>query len=242
MFWHETVPQIGESEACVRHAIFALGSFSMHTNYGCLAQGAACDCKDCCGGLKYYNKAINTLHEQLQNRPCQQLVLLTCILFICIELIQGNCENVIALVRRGYSIFESLGSTERTDERNADSLSFILIQMFERLRMMSSLFGSPIQTSFFQKKCLVLPSTKSLLEARSKLFAIMNDGHAFQRQTAAIRRVAYVSKLETKRLYESQDALSIDLMNGKKISSTYLSQAMRTQIIAPRTKVKMRVR
>lgn len=211
-FWHKTIPQLGESELCVRYAIFALGSFSQHT-FARQFIREACECNDCKEGLKYYNKAISFLNKQVQVQKPQSLILLSCVLFICIESIQGQIENVKALIRHGYRVIESFDNAE-LDMLSSNGLMLSLTQIFERLRIMSALFGSPIQTSF-SRKALPQAQMDNLSEARRVLYDILNDGHHFRRQSRAIKHVGYVAKAEMSRLYRFKDGLTARLDNWR---------------------------
>lgn len=183
LFWHTVVPQVAESEPCVRYAIFALGSFSKHTSTRRPIIEADCDCENCLSGLKHYNKAITSLNRHLQADESQQLVLLVCILFICIELIQGRQVNVISLIRHGYSVLESFYNAPHTENDTYNSLAGGLTEIFERLRLQSNVFGYPIDGRIVQTKKTPSNCKGHLLKAREVLYTILNDSHALIRQS-----------------------------------------------------------
>ncbi|KAL9624666.1 MAG: hypothetical protein Q9160_001020 [Pyrenula sp. 1 TL-2023] len=216
-FWHTIVPQIAESETCVRYAIIALGSFSKHTSTRRPAIEANCICEHCLSGLKYYNKAITSLNKHLQGDKSQQLVLLVCILFTCIELIQGRQINVISLIRHGYSVLESFYDAPRIEKDIYSSLTGGLTEIFERMRLLSNVFGHPIDGGIVQTKKAPSNCKGYLLKAREVLYTILNDGHALIRQSkegyAFVRQsepntgMGSVAKSDTERLHADQTNL-----------------------------------
>ncbi|RYP78766.1 hypothetical protein DL771_000433 [Monosporascus sp. 5C6A] len=99
-FWTQLVMQFSNFEPVVRHSVIAISSLYEQ----CQAESPpATGIRDNALALRHYNAAIAEL-KAMQN---PSLVLLVCILFICIELLQSNREAAIRHCRHGIAILES---------------------------------------------------------------------------------------------------------------------------------------
>ncbi|KAE9364759.1 hypothetical protein N431DRAFT_431560 [Stipitochalara longipes BDJ] len=108
-FWNKLVLQASHTDPAILHAVIALGS--AHETYGGESPGHLRR-----GGLarQYFalqqsNKAIGHLRAHLSVGAPQsgESVLLSCILFICLETFQGNHEAALAHLESGLKILES---------------------------------------------------------------------------------------------------------------------------------------
>ncbi len=54
--------------------------------------------------LAQYNKAISHLRGRILEGECQHVILLTCVLFICLEFIRGNSELALGHLQSGLRI------------------------------------------------------------------------------------------------------------------------------------------
>ncbi|PMD37193.1 hypothetical protein L207DRAFT_635955 [Hyaloscypha variabilis F] len=108
-FWNKLILQASHTDPAILHAVIALGS--AHESYGGEAPGHLRR-----NGLarKYFalqqsNKAIGHLLAQRSARIPRsgESVVLTCILFICLETFQGNHAAALAHLESGLNILES---------------------------------------------------------------------------------------------------------------------------------------
>jgi tetratricopeptide (TPR) repeat protein len=193
-FWNRLVLQVGDSEPAVRLAIMAVGSLFEHMQHE--ASGSpANDGQALFTGRRYqfaiqcYNKAISALMKRLEQcDSCEDIALLTCILFICVEFLQGNEVEALALCAKGSKVLQSvpnrecrLGTAEIAQRKSNISMVMEDVNpIFTRLAILSNLFGQPIETT---RPVLVstepLPpelsfSLHGLMEARDALYNLID--------------------------------------------------------------------
>ncbi|KAL9110133.1 MAG: hypothetical protein Q9227_005327 [Pyrenula ochraceoflavens] len=205
-FWHDTVLRYAQTEPSIRYAVFAVGSFSRHIEIQPVIDYRSCSCQHCRPALKYYNRAISSLNDHIQTENSHRILLLACVLFICIEEIQGNVQNALPLIRQGCSMLRQHRESsihEVDDDEN--NLMTLLAEMFGRLCLMSNFFGHPMEEPEGPSKG---NETKPVLEARCQLYHIMNDGINFTRQAANVKWVPYMAPVEMDHLRQWQDRLS----------------------------------
>ena len=101
-FWNRLLLQIGDSEPTVWHAIIAVSSIHRHSisNY---FRNSNRDNTYRQVALDHYNKAITRLTRS-QKQESIEVVLVTCVLFVCLELLLGNMDGAILHVRSGAKI------------------------------------------------------------------------------------------------------------------------------------------
>ncbi|KAH8651204.1 hypothetical protein BX600DRAFT_418391 [Xylariales sp. PMI_506] len=142
-FWTQFVPQVGEREPIVRHAVISISSMYEHMKE---TQINKVDSPGSSFGLVHYNHA---LHQLRASGDDESIVLLACILFVCIEALQGNHSAAVEHCRHGVTILNRSpfgGPTWAKD---------YLIPMFVRLCIFPFFFGSSLST--FPE--LVIPNT-----------------------------------------------------------------------------------
>ncbi|RMZ15697.1 hypothetical protein D0860_01462 [Hortaea werneckii] len=141
--------------------------------------------------LKSYNKAMQTFRERVEaGKASPALVLLSSVLFICIELIQDDIFNTSALLMRTAGLMREFEGARMTAEE-AQLFANIKL-MFSRLGVLAASFGHPHPIDLPES----LPACQSrgfrtMTDARSALFAIMADSHPFIRDSTVHK--AFVS-------------------------------------------------
>ena len=113
-FWSHWVLRVADSEPAVRHAVVAIASLheksvtmrvpSTHADSFSLFQ---------------YNKAIRQLTDRAMERQSNHVVLLTCVLFICLEFLGGNPDLALGHLQNGMKI-ASAGMTGNNTSNNSD--------------------------------------------------------------------------------------------------------------------------
>jgi hypothetical protein len=80
--------------------------------------------------LKHYNKAMSGVREKLQaSKLSPMLALQTCLLFMCIEIMQDNLQNVVGLLNQAERIMRSSTAELTKDEKSLyKALNRIVIQ------------------------------------------------------------------------------------------------------------------
>ncbi|OBT42931.1 hypothetical protein VE00_07307 [Pseudogymnoascus sp. WSF 3629] len=151
-FWSTLVFQASARDPAVLHALIALGAVDL----GKATRELACAAERVRGyervALVQYNKAIVSLgvHFRSRDGEARRVALITCMLFICIELLRerfktadthlGNGLKLLSEIRRG----EGEGRRPRNElvvNTELESVDDYLVEAFTRFNIHSSLFG-----------------------------------------------------------------------------------------------------
>ncbi|RMY64056.1 hypothetical protein D0863_10094 [Hortaea werneckii] len=141
--------------------------------------------------LKSYNKAMQAFRVRVEaGKASPALVLLSSVLFICIELIQDDIFNTSALLMRTAGLMREFEGARMTMEE-AQLFANIKL-MFSRLGVLAASFGHPhpIDLPASGQGC-GSRAFRTMADARSSLFAIMADSHPFIRDSTVYK--AFVS-------------------------------------------------
>ncbi|KAF6824328.1 C6 zinc finger domain protein [Colletotrichum plurivorum] len=123
-FWTHLVVQFSNFEPAVKHSVIAIGLL-----FGDLEAGIDPHLDEV--ALRHYNAAIFEL-KPVQNKG---LVLLVCLLFVCIELLQSNRDGAVRHCNHGLAILEISCSQPWIREH--------LLPIFRRLSLLPAMYGSP---------------------------------------------------------------------------------------------------
>ncbi|KAH8648626.1 hypothetical protein BX600DRAFT_555084 [Xylariales sp. PMI_506] len=127
-FWTSLVMQLCHSEPVVRHAVIAIST--LYEDFSCKGrQLSRLQTNEF--ALSHYNSAVRKLRD-VQYEP---LVLLACLLFVCIEVIQDNRAQAILHSRHGLTILNNIQNTAVWSQD-------YLAPIFHRLSVMPVFFGS----------------------------------------------------------------------------------------------------
>jgi Fungal specific transcription factor domain len=141
-FWDSLLLQASHVEPAVRHALIALSSLHKgyelnRTNLGNINTSEAEF--QARFALQQYTKAIGLLTpNNTSNQSSLQSILISCILFVWIEFLQGNLDTALYHLRGGLQVLRGL--QQRSSIPNIDSS---LPRLFRRLHTQASLHGSP---------------------------------------------------------------------------------------------------
>ncbi|KAH7246672.1 hypothetical protein BKA59DRAFT_501576 [Fusarium tricinctum] len=126
-FWTHLVMQFSHFEPTMRHAVLSISSL-----YEEFARGSRIT-RQICGStfaVSHYNSAI----KQVKSASDEQTILVLCVLFICIEYLQGDFDAALQHSRHGIMI---LNSSSRPDWACQ-----YLVPIFRRLSIIPLLFGA----------------------------------------------------------------------------------------------------
>jgi len=175
-FWRDFVLQVATHEPAVRQGVIALGSFCPHILAGSeLEERSSCGCAGCVQGFKAYNKALGMIASPTFSRSKIHVALLTCLLFIGIEMMRGSEEHVITLATGGLKLM--------AEDETALSSAFVeqsLLPAFTRIRLCSALFTHTIDHVPKAAVERVMqrvhdPRPMTIEELRDSLFSIMAE-------------------------------------------------------------------
>ncbi|MCJ1258184.1 hypothetical protein MMC24_006015 [Lignoscripta atroalba] len=191
-FWGDVL-QVSHSEPAVLHASVALGALYQKS----VMDDMSIPTQDMTNRLlqfsiKQYNKAVNLLNERVtatQDRTSCEILLMTCILFFCLELLRGHYGTAMLHLHNGRNIlYDFLSQGRHVAPGNililpstSQSIECGLVEVFARLDIQSTSFGSEApQYHLLTEKSA--PSAEiripeffaSFLEARQNLDMLMN--------------------------------------------------------------------
>ena len=180
--WHALMLQAARAVPSVQHSIFALGF---------LLQARAEDGKEKSTTAAYgfkrssllqYTKAVKILSSALaSSQASEQSTLITCLLFIWIEMLQGNLDAALQHLKSGLGIIVTAGS----------NVPMCLYDMYTRLHAQARLHGSP--SSKFNTQ--VAPRCTAGLEDRLQQ---INDLTEARQSLGAIQEAFYLQVREIK--------------------------------------------
>ncbi|KAJ9142945.1 Transcriptional regulatory protein moc3-like protein 4 [Pleurostoma richardsiae] len=132
-FWNKLVLQFSQYEPSVRHAVVAISALyeNFHEPEPTLAHSPKSHLV-----LQNYNAAIN---ELLVSRTEESLTLLVCILFICIEYLQGDEKLATEHCRHGVEIYNKAAKTYPWIQEH-------LLPVLRRLSIVPLFFGSTVES------------------------------------------------------------------------------------------------
>lgn len=189
--------QFGQCEPAVRHALMAVSS--AHEQAEVCARGL--EVSDGSRGrftLRQYNKAIARLSEQAYGGPQpSRTLLLTCVLFVCLEFLRGDTNMAMTHTLNGLNILDTWQADVAKQKQRGysdyqrkeeDFVNENLTPIFCRLSVVSTLLGKP--TPIVRSRPLSMDNSespsaatgtsfKTLNEARDALVDIQNSGLRF---------------------------------------------------------------
>ena len=131
--------------------------------------------------LRLYNRAIRSVKQRMEDGTGTPLIaLLSCVLFICIEVIRDNVFGALSLFTRGSGLLREFGAQIEADEKGNGLLTLIK-SMFSRLGILAATFGHPRPMEFPLELVAngEYDAFSNMTEARAALFALISSSHAF---------------------------------------------------------------
>lgn len=190
-FWEKLVPQASLQESSVLHGVIALAAAQRRENK--LA-------------LRAYNTAIGQLrrHMECQTPYAIRITLITCMVFICLELVRGSRVTAETHLQNGLQLLKELqcrtghagapGSVPPviTLQPRLGSVDDCVVEAFTRFNVQSALFGHGSEylyqlagDSTHSHVCCRIPSRfTSLREARQHLDLLINASLSLSAQAS----------------------------------------------------------
>lgn len=217
-FWDGLLLQASHSEPAILHAVIALGSL-----HGIYREGEAVllgDAKMSAKrqfALQQSNKAIGHLTKpSTSSGPrSEEAILMSCLLFVCLETFQGNHNGALAHLDSGLKILGSMGFNR--PDVDADLIStrgrildhHALIPLFSHLDMQASTYfprrhlycESPLEDQGLSTEPLIPKQFSSITEANNSL---QSQVYAVVRYTQRVREYRETARLDPERSVTSQ--------------------------------------
>ncbi|KAI9035785.1 Zn(II)2Cys6 transcription factor [Aspergillus affinis] len=193
-FWRGAVLQISRSEPAVWDAVVALSTFyrfPVDLQAGLpqsLGQALLPRTRSQQEGLGWYSRSLTSIQSRiLRGKADLAVALVSCVLFLCIEVLQGNVQAVMALYRHGMRLILS-ASTERLKHFVPLGLA---AGVFERLGPLAQMMGG---LSYLPDHSTILANVQdvhvSLGAARDTLYALVTRWKNLDDDWKAVRHDA----------------------------------------------------
>ncbi|KAL4878331.1 hypothetical protein BJY04DRAFT_221268 [Aspergillus karnatakaensis] len=194
-FWRGTVLRLCGSEPAIWDAIAALSTFYEHPpaiNSVATYQIEHTDLierprsKPHREAFGWYSRSLRKLQDQIQRGGVDHAVaLVSCVLFLCIEMLQGNVKGALMLYHQGMQLMESMPAESRSGLETA--IRSILVRVGTIAVIVSRQMPVPARLPGLER-----PKARfgSLADARSALYALVADWKAFDDLCAALREMA----------------------------------------------------
>ena len=177
-FWTRTVPQLSQSNNAVRYAVLAISCLYKDLSARrSLSLPVSSISADVSPASIWYNKAIKAALSYLE-KSCEkeQVALITCLLFLCIECIQGHDAEALNLFKQGQNLvqYHKVASVVETHDLEA---------MFTRFRHGAALFNAPVPAHPTPEddslSMAPMAPFDSIFQARDTLHEITTNFHNF---------------------------------------------------------------
>ncbi|KAK3905595.1 hypothetical protein C8A05DRAFT_12607 [Staphylotrichum tortipilum] len=226
-FWRVLVLQICQSEPAVRHAVLAVSS--LHEG---MVQAAAVtpyvnSSEDRNAFALYqYNRAIACLLDQMRTANARPLVpLLTCVLFVCIELMQSKDRESLLHLEQGRQILSQLGRKGVSPPNpEIDLIKQHLVPMYTRLSLTSLMFGGePVEIPTPLKTLTEVPMVfETIDQVRYALYDFMDACLRFAKKTH-VAKLSEIAADQMRAFEKEQDYLLRTLAKFNVAFSLYRS-------------------
>jgi hypothetical protein len=223
-FWRVLVLQICQSEPAVRHAVLAVSS--LHEGMVQAAMTPYVNAEDRNSFALYqYNRAIACLLDQMRTVDARPLVpLLTCVLFVCIELMQSKDRESLLHLEQGRQILSHLGRKASARNPEIDLIKQHLVPIYTRLSLTSLMLGgAPVEIPTPLKTLTEVPMVfETIDEVRYALYDFMDECLRFAKKTH-VAKLSEIPPDQMRSFEKEQDYLLRKLARFKVAFSLYCS-------------------
>ncbi|RAK97059.1 Zn(II)2Cys6 transcription factor [Aspergillus ibericus CBS 121593] len=178
--WQQLVLQMSQSEPAICHAVVALSA--IHQEYEGKGMTVKPDHRAHRFALEQYGRAMSRLCSRIQSNDPQvrEITLMCCIIFVVLELLEGEYKNAFAHLRQGLGILDAHSGHTSATERS-------LAQAFLHLNVLRSHYGhSDVSITIHPPQGSVAEvvyervKIRSLSEAKERMLVLMNNIFHFQ--------------------------------------------------------------
>jgi hypothetical protein len=175
-FWDRLILQVTSNESAVLHAVLALSSIQKReVFFGKDSRDVQVPLLDSQEDfmLRQYTKAIADLqpHFSTKDRSSIRVALITCVIFICLEYLQGHYRTAQTHLKNGLKLLEEMEITDFTDQCILEEFTKLNVQV-ELLRLSYHHSCSVVQSTGTQFTQSTFHSTR---EARQNMDQILDQ-------------------------------------------------------------------
>lgn len=194
-FWSFLLPRACYSEPAILHAVLALTSAHKYEQL----ETASSPSTEEKFTLEAYGKAIHCLRTDfsLQSSSSMKVILIACIVFVCLEIIQQRHATAMSHLANGLKLLDQLKLSSETNERLFDHSEpeGLIFQMLLRLKIQVNMLGHCYGFSVNINKCLsdyrIPDRFVSTLEARKDLDILITRAfdleYGFKKESARVK-------------------------------------------------------
>lgn len=210
-FWDSLVLQASDQEPAVLHAVAALGAAHKNDEHISLVE---------------YNKAIQHLRKSLNSsdRDTIRVCLITCLLFVCIELLRGGFKAGYTHLSTGLRMLHEIQRRDGITANNevilryrAQSVEDTLLEVFSRLNLQTALFGHVSAYLLYTGEndqapriYDIPPTFSSLTEAKKYIDSLINGSYLLTQQATQLFHEQQLFPF-SETLYQNQNYLETAL-------------------------------
>ena len=190
-FWRQLIPQLSRSDHIIWDAVIAFSCLVQHSQHSrtLVLQGSKAATRmheERRRGLKWYNKSINGLRKTLKQANSRSVtVIISCILYICIECLQENVAEAIALYQRAVAMMGMADEHERSIAFTTQSDGSLHHTLRGLLQNMSASQRLPLGRRRDAEQSEM--GFRTLVHAREELFVLLFAANEFIVHTAKIK-------------------------------------------------------
>ncbi|KAJ5658843.1 transcriptional regulator family: Fungal Specific TF [Penicillium longicatenatum] len=232
-FWTKVIPQICRSEPAVWDGMIAISALFEHPNQ-CLDFTLLRNRRKASHGLNqiqqealtWYSRSISTVHSQISRGSVDQYTaLISCVLFICVETIQGRMEEALQLFGQGVTLIGDL-RTQRNHGKAPLSkealLEHTIIPLFLRLGTMSlTISGTQPSEIFSLMDNNIGLGFSSVEHARSTMVVLAAEVMIFEREAVMHLRAVGANSVDTASMIARKQALQTRLLEWNEIYTDF---------------------
>ncbi|KAL2847771.1 hypothetical protein BJY01DRAFT_164346 [Aspergillus pseudoustus] len=183
-FWSTVVPQVCQVEPAVWDAIIALSAMFEDREHNSNAPQRYTLPENRRDALAWYSRSVSAVRQRIERGGSDVFVgLISCVLFICIEALQGGTEEAIRLYAQGVQLIVALRAQiacGAIPARKGVLLEDTIVPIFVRLAIMAlSVSGVSVQALMLET-AQVLSGFASLKAAREAMVLLVMEAALFQ--------------------------------------------------------------
>lgn len=215
-FWTKVIPQICRSEPAIWDGIIAISALFEHPNQ-CLDFPLLRDRRRSSHGLNqiqqealtWYSRSISTIHAQINRGSADPYIaLISCVLFICVETMQGRMEEALQLFGQGVTLIGDLRTQVSHGKVSLSRMALLehtIIPLFLRLGSISlTISGTQPSGIFSFADDSIGLGFSSVEHARCTMVILAAEIIIFEREAVANLRALGVNSVGTNMVARKQ--------------------------------------
>ena len=216
-FWHQLLPQLSHSDTDIWNAVITLSCLIQYPRYSAKIsayrdkKGPIMD-EEHRRALGWYSKSISGLQTRIkQATTLSPTAVISCILYICIESLQDNIVEAIALYERAIAMMGMKTESGRAispENQSESSLESTLRALLQNMSVSHRLWLKGERTPDLSGTTF-----QSLTDAREQLFGLIPAASNFVEQVITTRMYNIKDWTPSSELWSQQRHLQTQLQN-----------------------------